>query len=100
MWKADNAIIGTNTINSIHANLLLRSSFLFIAAKLYEPVLVQSSKKVYDQLGIPEEDRNYEKVYDFGGISGFKVVKGDQLFPRLDTEIEVGFIQELMNGNK
>ena len=73
---------------------------IFIAAKLYEPVLVQSSKKVYDQLGIPEEDRKYEKVYDFGSISGFKVVKGDQLFPRLDTEIEINFIQELMNGNK
>jgi len=69
---------------------------LFIAATLYKPVLVTASDKAYDQLGIPEEKRFYKNVYDFGCISGFKVCKGDPLFPRLDAKVEVEFISNLM----
>ena len=73
---------------------------IFISAKLYEPVLVKASPKAFNQLGLDENNRGYEKVYNFGSISGTKVNKGDQLFPRLDSEVEVAFIQELMGTNK
>lgn len=73
---------------------------IFIAAKLYEPVLVKASKEVYKQLGIPEDKQGYENVYKFGSIQSFTVAKGDQLFPRLDAAIEVPFIQNLMSGDK
>ena len=73
---------------------------IFISAKLYEPVLVKASLKVYDQLGLPEEARGYNNVYKFGSVENYKVVKGEQLFPRLDSEVEVAYIQELMGANK
>lgn len=73
---------------------------IFISAKLYEPVLVKASLKVYDQLGLPEEARDYNNVYKFGSVENYKVVKGEQLFPRLDSEVEVAYIQELMGANK
>ena len=72
---------------------------IYIAAKLYEPVLVKSSKEVYSQLGIKEDEATYEKVYHFGSIENTKVNKGNQLFPRLDASIEVPYISSLMNGN-
>ena len=73
---------------------------IFIAAKLYEPVLTKASPKAFDQLGLDENNRGYEKVYDFGSIGGTHVVKGEQLFPRLDAAVEVEFIQELMGIKK
>ena len=73
---------------------------IFISAKLYEPVLVKASLKVYDQLGLPEEARDYNNVYKFGSVENYKVVKGEQLFPRLDSEVEVAYIQELMGASK
>ena len=69
---------------------------IFIASKLYEPVLVNASKKAYQQLGVPEDKQGYESVYHFGCINNFQVVKGDPLFPRLDNQVEVEFIQEMM----
>ena len=76
------------------------ANVIFISAKLYEPVLVKASLKVYDQLGLPEEARDYNNVYKFGSVENYKVVKGEQLFPRLDSEVEVAYIQELMGANK
>ena len=73
---------------------------LFIAGMLLKPVLVTASDKLFDQLGLTEKDRVYENVYKFGSISGNKVNKGEQLFPRLDASIEVPYIQGLMGGNK
>ena len=73
---------------------------IFVAAKLYEPVLVKSSKEACNQLGIPEDKQSYKNIYKFGSVSGYQVHKGNQLFPRLDPTVEVPFIQELMNGNK
>ena len=73
---------------------------IFIAAKLYEPVLVKASPKAFDQLGLDENNRGYDKVYNFGSIGGTHVVKGEQLFPRLDAAVEVEFIQELMGMKK
>lgn len=71
---------------------------IFISAKLYEPVLVKTSDKVYEQLGIPSDKRGYENVYHFGNVANYNVHKGDQLFPRLDNAIEVEYIQNLMNN--
>ena len=73
---------------------------IFISGMLLKPVLVKASDKLFSQLGLQLEEAKYEKVYDFGCISGIKVNKGDQLFPRLDAAQEVAFIQELMSGKK
>ena len=72
---------------------------IYVAGMLMKPVLVNASDKLFDQLGVAGELLNYDKIYEYGIVSGLKVEKKDQLFPRLDTAVEVEFIQNLM-GNK
>ncbi|MDD3127334.1 MAG: methionine--tRNA ligase, partial [Candidatus Izemoplasmatales bacterium] len=69
---------------------------IFIAGMLLKPVLVTASDKLFDQLGLSGELKKYENVYHFGFIGNVKVQKGEQLFPRLDNEVEVSAIQEMM----
>lgn len=73
---------------------------IFLCGVLLSPILVTKSEKIYDQLGIPLEKRNYETATKLGSISGVKVVKGEQLFPRLDEAVEVQFIKDLMAAPK
>ncbi len=76
------------------------ANVIYLAGVLLSPVLVTKSEKIYDQLGVPAALRNYETATKFGSISGLKVNKGDQLFPRLDEAAEVEFIKELMAAPK
>jgi len=71
---------------------------LYVAGMLMKPVLVTSSDKLFDQLGVTGELLNYDKIYEYGVVSNLKVEKKDQLFPRLDATVEVEFIQNLMSG--
>jgi len=73
---------------------------LYVSGMLLKPVLVTSSDKLFDQLGLPEDKRGYENIHKLGILDNLKVNKGDQLFPRLDAAIEVPFIQELMGEKK
>ena len=73
---------------------------IYVASMLLKPVLVKSSDKAFAQLGIEGDLLKYENVYNFGCIGGQTVNKGEPLFPRLDPNIEVPFIQDLMAGNK
>ena len=71
---------------------------IFIAGMLLKPILTRASDKLFAQLGVSGDLLKYENVYRFGCVENVTVNKGDQLFPRLDTETEVAFIQELMSG--
>ena len=69
---------------------------IYVASRLYHPVLVTASDKAFDQLGVKEEKRDYAHIKEKDVVDNNAVVKGDPLFPRLDAEIEVKFIAELM----
>ena len=73
---------------------------IFVCGMLFKPVLVKSSDRIFDQLGIEEANRAYDKIHDYGCLSGLKVNKGEQLFPRLDAAVEVQFIKDLMGETK
>ena len=73
---------------------------IFVCGMLFKPVLVKSIDRIFDQLGIEEANRAYDKIHDYGCLSGLKVNKGEQLFPRLDAAVEVQFIKDLMGENK
>ena len=73
---------------------------LFVAGNLLKPVLVTASDRLFAQLGLNPEEVSYDKVYDLSFLGGQVVVKGDQLFPRLDAAVEVEYIQQLMGANK
>jgi methionyl-tRNA synthetase len=76
------------------------ASVIFLAGMLLSPILVTKSEKIFDQLGIPAEMRTYEKSLQFRAISGLKVQKGKQLFPRLDDKAETDYIKALMAAPK
>ena len=57
-------------------NHLARS--LFVASRLYHPVLVTASDKAFDQLGLPENKRDYEFIKDKSVLDNCKVQKEAQ----------------------
>ena len=73
---------------------------IFVSGMLLKPVLVKASDNLFTQLGLDKDNVSYDSVYKFGSIQNVKVNKGDQLFPRLDAEKEVPFLQELMGIKK
>jgi methionyl-tRNA synthetase len=73
---------------------------IYTASILYKPVLVKASDKALDQLGVPQELRDYNLIHNFGVLGGETVVKGDPLFPRLDSSIEVEEIKKIMGLNE
>jgi methionyl-tRNA synthetase len=80
--------------------MLHLTNSIYVAGMLLKPVLVNASDKLFEQLGVSGDLLNYENIYKYGVTGGLKVEKKDQLFPRLDANIEVTAIQEMMNGNK
>jgi methionyl-tRNA synthetase len=76
------------------------ANVIYIAGMLLSPIFVEKAPKIFDQLGIPEELRTYDAIKNFGNLSGLKVQKGDQLFPRLKAEEEIAYIAEMMAGPK
>ena len=73
---------------------------IFVASRLYHPVLVTASDKAFDQLGLPNESRGYENIHNKNLLDNLKINKAEALFPRLDANIEVEFINGLMGNNK
>ena len=79
-------------------NHLARS--IYVASRLYHPVLVTASDKAFDQLGVSEENRDYSHINDKNILDNSVLNKAEQLFPRLDMKTEVEFISNLMADNK
>ncbi|EGP4746549.1 methionine--tRNA ligase [Enterococcus faecium] len=82
-------------LNSVMIHL---AESLRIAAILLQPIMTETPEKIFNQLGLDSETMNLEGLH-FGEFpSGTKVVaKGTPIFPRLDMEEEVAFIQEKMS---
>ena len=73
-----------------------------IVATLINPMMNDTAKKIYAQLGITDENlMTWESTKTFGLIKeNTKVEKGNALFPRLDIEKEVEELQELFAEKK
>ena len=73
-----------------------------IIATLINPIMNDTAKKIYVQLGITDEDlMTWESTKTFGLIKeNTKVEKGNALFPRLDVEKEVEELCELFAEKK
>jgi methionyl-tRNA synthetase len=70
-------------------------------AILIQPFLTRAPKKIFEQLNIQDERlHSWESLNEFGQIpAGTKVKKGDPIFPRLDFDKEVAYIQDQMKAN-
>ncbi|KFN90164.1 methionyl-tRNA synthetase [Tetragenococcus muriaticus PMC-11-5] len=93
-WKLAKEEDKTAELNSVMVHL---AESLRITAILLQPVMIETSTKVFKQLGLDEEPKGLQELR-FGEFPhNTKVVaKGDPIFPRLDAETEVAYIQNKM----
>ena len=70
---------------------------LRIIGILLTPILIESSKKLFDQLNIDENLQAFDKI-SFGELIKTNVInKPIPLFPRLDKEVEEKFVLDLIS---
>ncbi|EAE6295041.1 methionine--tRNA ligase [Listeria monocytogenes] len=75
---------------------------LRIIAVLLQPFLTRTPDEIFLQLGLQEENlKKWDSIYGYGEIpAGTTVVKkGTPIFPRLEAEVEVTYIQDEMKGS-
>ncbi|MCK0473612.1 methionine--tRNA ligase [Halalkalibacter sp. APA_J-10(15)] len=72
---------------------------LRITSIMLQPFMTEAPKKIWQQLGVVENETDWSTIHSFGKLtSGVKVEKGNPIFPRLDVEEEVGYIVGQMGG--
>jgi methionyl-tRNA synthetase len=69
-------------------------------AIMLSPVLLHSTKELFNQLGLSNDLTTWESINSFDKLGGQVVTKGNNLFPRLKADEEVAYIKDLMGGNK
>lgn len=85
-------------LDSVLAHL---AASLRVIAILLQPVMTHAPKKMFEQLGLPEENMDIKGLDFFDFPAGVKVVeKGTPIFPRLDVEEEVEYIKSRMSVNE
>ncbi|WP_429950239.1 methionine-tRNA ligase [Enterococcus sp. AZ170] len=86
-----------NELDSVMVHL---AESLRIVAILLQPVMTETPKKIFEQLGLDSETMNMEVIH-FGEFpTDIKVVaKGTPIFPRLEIDTEVLYIQKKMAQN-
>lgn len=93
-WKLAKEEDKSAELNSVMVHL---AESLRITAILLQPIMIETSTKIFKQLGLDEEPKELQELR-FGEFpSDTKVVsKGDPIFPRLDADTEVAYIQNKM----
>ncbi len=71
-----------------------------ITTTLLQPVMPASCEKTFAQIGAVEKDKAWDNANVFGVLPmTVTVQKGETLFPRIDLEKELAFLDELLGGN-
>ena len=75
---------------------------LRLVAHLSRPFMTQAPAKIFEQLGLKDQmDLDFTQlVYGAFPAGASVVAKGTPIFPRLDAELEVTYIQETMAAGK
>ena len=75
---------------------------LRLVAHLSRPFMTQAPAKIFEQLGLKDQmDLDFTQlVYGAFPVGASVVAKGTPIFPRLDAELEVTYIQEAMAAGK
>ena len=86
----------TEKLEAVMTNLV---ETLRIIAILVNPLMSQTSEKIFNQLGINKDEyKQYDTINNFGNVTkGLKVIeKGEPLFLRLDANEEIEYIKSKM----
>src|SRR5699024_8667027 len=73
---------------------------LRVSSIMLQQFLVATPEKIFTQLGISDETmKGWNSIYHHGAIArGTQVMKGKPIFPRLDMEVEVEKIKNMMTS--
>lgn len=74
---------------------------LRIITVMLSSTLNSTSKKIFEQLNVPDELKTFDSAFTFGlTIDGTKVNKGEMLFPRLDVPKELEILENLFSDEE
>ncbi|TRW26801.1 methionine--tRNA ligase [Criibacterium bergeronii] len=74
---------------------------LRIITVMLSSTLNSTSKKIFEQLNVPDELKTFDSAFTFGlTIDGTKVNKGEILFPRLDVPKELEILENLFSDEE
>ena len=85
-------------LDSVLAHL---AASLRVIAILLQPIMTHAPKEIFAQLGLPADDMDIKGLsyFDMPLISRV-VAKGTPIFPRLDKEKEIAYLQSMMSANE
>ena len=72
-----------------------------ICTILLTPVIPESCEKIFAQIGADADVQTWDSAAQWGGLSATVTVhKGDAVFPRIDAQKELAYLEELMEAQK
>lgn len=97
-WVLAKDEANSDVLSNVMANL---AKSLRVIAALLQPVMTHAPKEIFGQLGLPAAEVEIVGLrFDDFPADTQVVAKGTPIFPRLDVEQEVNFIQEKMTKDE
>ena len=90
-WVLAKTDEGKKRLGTVLYNL---AECLRIVAILLKPYLTKTPEKMFAQLGTPVELQELDTVSFGGSVPGTGVHKGDAIFPRIDVQKEIAYLEE------
>lgn len=97
-WKLAKSEADQTALNSVLAHL---AASLRVIAILLQPVMTHAPKQIFEQLGLPTDQMAIKGLSFFDLPANTQVVKkGTPIFPRLDKDEEIEYMQSMMSANE
>nr|WP_321315810.1 methionine--tRNA ligase [uncultured Ligilactobacillus sp.] len=99
-WKLakDETADAQAKLDSVLAHLV---ASLRVIAILLQPVMTHAPKQIFEQLGLPVDNMQIKDLSYFDMPAEANVVKkGTPIFPRLDKDDEIKYMQSMMTANE
>ena len=97
-WKLAKSEADQAALDSVLAHL---AASLRVIAILLQPVMTHAPKQIFEQLGLPTDQMAIKGLSFFDLPANTQVVKkGTPIFPRLDKDEEIEYMQSMMSANE
>ena len=97
-WKLAKSEADQAALDSVLAHL---AASLRVIAILLQPVMTHAPKQIFEQLGLPTDQMAIKGLSFFDLPANTQVVKkGTPIFPRLDKDEEIEYMQLMMSANE
>ena len=92
-WKLDKEGNGA----AVAETMLTLANAIRTASVLLSPFLVTKAVMALDELNVPADLRDFARLEDFKSLGGIEVNEPIPLFPRLDKEAEIKWLENLID---